>query len=117
MQVLVRIDAANDATLDSFDDSHSQPPALIVNEQLRRGPNAWTGQSRDHVRSGPSRVTGIGEANPHRKAFPGGRQVRGRTRLVGRCVSQAAPSRLAAPAYQTVHRCESQTAQELALIH
>ena len=33
-------------------------------------------------RSGPSRVTGISQAKPHRKAFPGGRQVQGKTRLV-----------------------------------
>ena len=63
-------------------------------------------------RSGPSWVTGIGEAKPHRKAFPGGRQVRGKTRMVDRSVGQATPGRLAAPAYQTVHRCESQAARE-----
>jgi len=65
----------------------------------------------------PFSVTGIGEAKPHRKVFPGGRQVRGKTRLVDRSAGQAAPSRLASPAYQTVHRCESQAAQELTLIH
>jgi hypothetical protein len=37
--------------------------------------------------------------------FPGGRQVRGKTRKVDRSGSQATPGRLAAPAYQTVDRC------------
>ena len=36
MQIFVRIHAADDATLYSFDDSHSQPPALTVHERLRR---------------------------------------------------------------------------------
>ena len=36
MQTFVRIHAADDATLHSFDDSHSQPPALTVHERLRR---------------------------------------------------------------------------------
>ena len=45
-------------------------------------------------RSGPSRVTGIGEAKPHRKAFPGGRQVQGKTRLVDRSAGQTAPGAL-----------------------
>ena len=47
--------------------------------------------SHETMRSGPSRVTGIGEAKPHRKAFPGGRQVRGKTRPVDRSAGQAAP--------------------------
>ena len=51
MQIFVRIHAADDATLQSFDDSHSQPPALTLHERLRRA-DAWTGRSRDHVRSG-----------------------------------------------------------------
>ena len=41
-------------------------------------------------RSGPSRVTCIGEAKPHREAFPGSRQVRGKTRLVDLSVGQTA---------------------------
>ena len=47
--------------------------------------------SHETMKSGPSRVTGIGEAKPHRKAFPGGRQVQGKTRLVDRSAGQAAP--------------------------
>ena len=67
--------------------------------------------------SGPSRVTGNGEASPHRKAFPGGRQVQGKT-LAGRseCGSDRT-GRLAAPAYQTVDLCLRQAAQELASIY
>jgi hypothetical protein len=39
----------------------------------------------------------------HRKAFPGGRQVRGKTRIaVDRSAGQATPGRLAALVYQTV---------------
>ena len=45
-------------------------------------------------RSGPSRVTGIGEAKPHREAFPGGRQVRGKTRPVDQSAGQTAPDAL-----------------------
>ncbi len=67
--------------------------------------------------SGPSRVTGNGEANPLRKAFPGGRQVRGKT-LAGRseCGSDRT-GRLTAPAYQTVDLCLRQAARELASIY
>src|SRR5271163_5332383 len=36
VKILVGIDAAYDATLSSFDDCHSQPPALSVDERLRR---------------------------------------------------------------------------------
>src|SRR5215213_1839265 len=90
----------------------------IPNLQVRAStaspePSARTGQSRDR-RSGPSWVTSPGEAKPHRKAFPGSRQVRGKTRMVDRSVGQATPGCLAAPAYQTVRRCESQTTRELA---
>ena len=78
---------------------------------------AETEDSHEAMRSGPSRVTGIGEAKPHRKAFPGGRQVQERYGMVDQSVGQTTPGRLAAPAYQTVHRCESQAARELATIH
>ena len=50
--------------------------------------------SHETMRSGPSRVTGIGEAKPHRKAFPGGRQVRGKTRPVDQSAGQTAPGAL-----------------------
>ena len=67
--------------------------------------------------SGPSRVTGNGEASPHRKAFPGGRQVQGKT-LAGRseCGSDRT-GHLTAPAYQTVDLCLRQAARELASIY
>jgi len=68
------------------------------------------------MRSGPSRATGIGEAKPHRRAFPGGRRVQGKTRLADRSAGQTTPGRLAAPVYQVVNRCWSQTARELASI-
>lgn len=72
-------------------------------------------QSRDRVRSSPSRVTGNGEANSHCKAFPGRRQVRGMThRSIG---VRVRPHR--APCGQRsrmVQRCEGQAAQELASI-
>jgi hypothetical protein len=65
------------------------------------------------VPSSSYQVTCIGEAKPPRKASPGGRQVRGKTRIaVDRSVGQATPGRLAAPVYQTVYRCESQAARE-----
>src|SRR4029077_19118073 len=91
VQILMSIDAANDATLPSFNDRHSQPPALTIT-------NGFTGtECADRTvtrpwRSGPSRVTGIGEAKPHRKAFPGGRQVQGKTQLVDQNAGQAAPA-------------------------
>ncbi len=72
--------------------------------------------SHETNRSGPSRVTGIGEAKPPRKAFPGDRQVQGKTRLVDLCLGQIAPGRPTAPAYQTVYRFYGQTVLELALI-
>jgi hypothetical protein len=80
------------------------------------GPNAWTGQSRDHERSGPSRVTGIGEAKPHREAFPGGRQVRGKTRLVDLRVGQTAPGASRRQFNRRVLRYESQAARKLVFI-
>ena len=89
VQILVGIDASNNATL-SFGYRHSQPPALTMRQWLRR--DRMRGQdSHETMRSGPSRVTGIGEAKPHRKAFPGGRQVRGKTRPVDQSAGQTAP--------------------------
>lgn len=115
MQILVRVHAPNDTALASFDAIHSQPPACTVDERLRR--DRVRGQdSHETMRSGPSRVTGIGEAKPHRRAFPGGRQVQGKTRLVDQSAGQATPRRPTAPAYQAVDQCLSQTAQELAMI-
>jgi hypothetical protein len=67
-------------------------------------------------RSGPSRVTGIGEAKPHRKAFPGGRQVRGKTRLVDLSVGQTAPGASRRQSNRLVHRYESRAARKLVLI-
>ncbi len=84
--------------------------------------NGFTGtecvdrNSHETMRSGPSRVTGIGEAKPHRKAFPGGRQVRGKTRAVDRNAGQAAPGALRRQLDQRVHRYESQAARKLAVI-
>ena len=72
--------------------------------------------SHETRRSGPSRVTGIGEAKPHRKAFPGGRQVRGKTRLVDRSAGQTAPGALRRQPNRAVHRCEGQAARKLAFI-
>ena len=59
-------------------------------------------------RSGPSRVTGIGEAKPHREAFPGGRQVRGKTRPVDQSAGQATTGCLAMPAHRAAYRCAGQ---------
>ncbi len=79
-------------------------------------PSAWTGQSRDQmVRPFSGHRHRRGKTSP--QAFPGGRQVRGKTRMVDLSVGQATPGRLAAPAYQTVHRCESQAARKLAAIY
>jgi hypothetical protein len=115
VQILVGVDAADDATLSFFDNCHSQPPALTMHEWLHR--DRMRGQdSHETMRSGPSRVTGIGEAKPHRKAFPGGRQVRGKTRPVDRSAGQAAPGALRRQLNQRVHRCESQAVRKLAVI-
>jgi hypothetical protein len=68
-------------------------------------------------RSGPSRVTGIGEAKPHRKAFPDGRQVRGKTRRSIGVRVRPHRDTLRLPTYQTDHRCKSQAAGKLAFIN
>ena len=47
--------------------------------------------SHETMKVRPFSVAGVGEAKPHRKAFPGGRQVQGKTRLVDRSAGQAAP--------------------------
>ena len=115
MQILVGIDAADDATFSFLDNCHSQPPALTMHGWLHW--DRMRGQdSHETMRSGPSRVTGIGEAKPHCKAFPGGRQVRGKTRPVDRSAGQAAPGALQRQLNRRVHRCESQAAQKLAVI-
>ena len=92
VQILMGIDASNNAT-HSFAYSHSQPPALTLHEWLCRAQCADRTVTRPW-RSRPSRVTGIGEAKPHRKAFPGGRQVRGKTRPVDQSAGQTAPDAL-----------------------
>src|SRR5271156_3141387 len=46
VQILMGIDASNNATR-SFDDRHSQPPVDRAS-MASPGPNAWTGQARDH---------------------------------------------------------------------
>ena len=72
--------------------------------------------SHETIRSGPSRVTGIGEAKPNRKAFPGGRQVRGKTRPVDQRAGQTAPGALRRQSSRQVDRCEGQAARKLAVI-
>ena len=91
VQILMGIDASNNATR-SFGYGHSQPP-VDLHEWLRRAQCADRTVTRPW-RSRPSRVTGIGEAKPHRKAFPGGRQVRGKTRPVDQSAGQTAPDAL-----------------------
>src|SRR3984957_11678628 len=92
VQVLMGVDASNNATL-SFGYSHSQPPALTCTNGFAGAQCADRTVTRPW-RSRPSRVTGIGEAKPHRKAFPGGRQVRGKTRPVDQSAGQTAPDAL-----------------------
>ena len=96
VKILMGIDAADNVSLSPFDDRHSQPPDCHALTGFTGTECADRTVTRPW-RSGPSRVTGIGEAKPHRKAFPGGRQVRGKTRLVDLSVGQTAPGRLAAP--------------------
>ena len=111
MQVLVGIDTADDATLCGLLlNVHVSSPGSSVGfaktECLDRT------VTRQKVRPFLSHRHRRGKTSPQ-GAFPGGRQVRGKTRLtVDRSVGQAAPGRLAVPAYQTVHRCESQAARE-----
>ena len=115
MHVLMGVDAAHDGTRLIFLTVHFQ--YLLARPLFDGFADRVRGQdSHETKRSGPSRVTGIGEAKPHRKAFPDDRQVQGKTRLVDLCLGQIAPGRPTAPAYQTVHRCKSQTVPELALI-
>jgi hypothetical protein len=113
VQIPVRIDASDDATLYFLDNCHSQPPALATRERLRR--DRMRGQDSHEIKwSSPSRVTGIREANPHRtQGVPGGRQVRDRHR-VDRSAGQAAPGALRRQFNQWVHRCESQATWKLA---
>ena len=114
MQILMGVHAANDMADSIFLDPFR---ASWFDRASTASPDRVRGQDSHVTRwSGPSRVTGIGEAKPHRKAFPGGRRVQGKTRLVDRSAGQTTPRRLAAPAYQAVDRCESQAARELALI-
>jgi hypothetical protein len=73
---------------------------------------------------------GIFETKPHRKAFPGGRQVQGKTRVrspfvhccaipcraADRNEGQTKPESQAAPTQRTVDQCLSQTTRELVTI-
>ena len=92
VQVLMGIDASNNAAL-SFSLQPFQASDFDLQEWLRRAQCADRTVTRPW-RSRPSRVTGIGEAKPHRKAFPGGRQVRGKTRPVDQSAGQTAPDAL-----------------------
>ena len=116
MQILMGVHAANDMSLCWVPDVHSEPPWCDRASNGSARPSAWTGQSRDQmVRPFSGHRHRRGKASP--QAFPGGRRVQGKTRLVDRSVGQTTPRHLAAPAYQAVDRCWSQTAQELASIH
>lgn len=67
--------------------------------------------TRQKVRPFSGHMHRRGKTSP--QDAPGGRQVRGKTRLaVDRSAGQATPGLLAAPVYQTVYRCESQVARE-----
>src|SRR3954469_5410714 len=83
VQILVGVYATNDMLLCWVSDVHSEPP--WCDRVSTAPPDRVRGQDSHVTRwSGPSRVTGIGEAKPHRRAFPGGRRVQGKTRLVDR---------------------------------
>lgn len=77
MQILVCVDAADNGGV-AYVCLDFQVLSFGLTERIRQ--DQLQGQD-GHVAgwSGPSRVTGNGEANPYRKAFPGGRHVRGRT--------------------------------------
>lgn len=86
---ILRIDDGRDVQIlvcvDTADNGGGGYVCLDVHV-LSSGSTEWLRQDQLHGQdshvtgwSGPSRVTGNGEANPHRKAFPGGRQVRGKT--------------------------------------
>ena len=72
--------------------------------------------SHETMQVRPFWVTGIGEAKPNRKAFPDGRQVRGKTRPVDQRGGQTAPGALRRQSSRQVDRCEGQTARKLAVI-
>jgi hypothetical protein len=78
MKILVGIHAADDATC-SFVYRHSQPPALTSTNGFA-GPNARTGQSRDHQ----------GQALLGSQASARQSLTARRSRAVDRCLSQAA---------------------------
>ena len=85
MQVLVGIDAANDTGRCSVINVQANLLDQLLIDSFARTECADRTVTRP-TRSSPSRVTSIGEAKPHRRAFPGGRQVQGKTRLVDRSV-------------------------------
>jgi hypothetical protein len=97
VKILMSIDAADNVSLSPFDDRHSQPPDCHALTGFTGTECADRTVTRPW-RSGPSRVTGIGEAKPHRKAFPGGRQVRGKTRPGRSECGSDRTGRLTAPA-------------------
>ena len=115
VQILMGIDAANDATLPSFDDRHSQPPALTMHERLRR--DRMRGQDSHEtmkVRPFSGHRHRRGKASP--QGVPGrstgpGKDTAGRSEC-----GSGRTGRLTAPAYQSVDRCLSQAARKLAFI-
>jgi hypothetical protein len=98
MEILVCIDAADDETVgDALLDLHGRTPegecigASANTECLDRT------VTRQNVRPFSGHMHRQGE--PRRQVFPGGRQIRGKTRMaVDRSAGQAAPRHLAAPA-------------------
>ena len=114
VQVLMGVDASNKATL-SFGYSHSQPPALTCTNGFA-GPNARTGQSRDHgghallgsQASARQSLTARRFRAVDRSGERHGRSIRVRVR----------PHRTpcGASLARQVHRCEGQAARKLAVI-
>ena len=116
MQILMRVDAADNGA-DFWVNLHGHACSPDATDKRLHQDRLHGQDSNVTGRSGLSRVTGTGEAKPHHRAFPGGRQVRGKT-LAGRSECGSGRTRsLAAPVYQPVHRCESQAARELAVTH
>jgi hypothetical protein len=114
VQILMGIDASNNATR-SFGYDHSQPPALTCTNGFA-GPNARTGQSRDHgghallgsQASARQSLTARRFRAVDRSGERHGRSIRVRVR----------PHRTPCGASLAgeVHRCEGQAARKLAVI-
>src|SRR6516225_5116492 len=102
VKILMGIHAADDATC-SFVYRHSQPPALTSTNGFA-GPNARTGQSRDHEGQAL-----LGSQASARQASPRG--VPGRSTGPGKDTAgrsecgSGRTGRLTAPAYQSADRC------------